>query len=50
LASADAAVRTLAARADASWRGDRPHAGAQDALRAGLPDLDHLDEPGWLPG
>jgi len=48
LASADAAVRTLAARGgeELGRAIDRTRA-LKGALRASLPDLDHLDDPSW---
>jgi arginine decarboxylase len=48
LASADAAVRTLAARGgeELGRAIDRTRA-LKDALRVSLPDLDHLDDPAW---
>jgi len=51
LASADAAVRTLAAEGGREL--GEAIARTQELktrLRAGLPDLDHLDEPAWLAG
>jgi len=51
LASADAAVRTLAAEGGREL--GEAIARTQELktrLRAGLPDLDHLDDPAWLAG
>ena len=50
LGSADAAVRTLAARRRAGARrvDRRARGGSRRELRERLPDLDQLDEPAWL--
>jgi len=47
LASADAAVRTLAARGTDHLPRHRAHARLKAALAERLPDLDHLDDPEW---